>query len=216
MTIRSGFLALMLCFLTVALYAQREETVLGERGWGLSGFWGGYKHQYTRFGDNNDVFTRGGFFGFEFGKSLYLGWGRYDLQDEFDWDGADGRRFDIRWNVGKLGYAFAPYKAIHPMINLDLGRGKVNLQGVGEDRLFIIQPSAGVEINVFRWFRLGLEGGYRFVNDTDLAPLSDKDLSGVYGQASLKFGFSWGRMHKRDRNYQKNRERDRYRDREDD
>ena len=60
-----------------------------------------------------------------------------------------------------------------------------------------MQPSAGVEINVFRWFRLGLEGGYRFVNDNDIAAIQDTQIEGAYGQASLKFGFSWGRFHKR-------------------
>jgi hypothetical protein len=199
MTIRSFFFVLTWFFLPPNLSAQREETILGERGREVSGFWGGYKQQYTRFGDQNEAFTKGVFFGFEFGKSLYIAWGRYDLQDGFNWNTVENRRFDLRWNVGKLGYAFIPYKAVHPVLSLDLGRGRVDLQGVGNDRLFLVQPSAGVEINVFHWLRLDLEGGYRFVKDTDLAPLTDADLSGAYGEAALKVGFSWGRKHTRDR-----------------
>jgi hypothetical protein len=54
-----------------------------------------------------------------------------------------------------------------------------------------------VEINVFRWFHIGLEGGYRFISDTNVAGLTNQDLSGLYGQATFKFGFSWGRYHSR-------------------
>ena len=54
---------------------------------------------------------------------------------------------------------------------------------------------AGVEINIFRWLHLGLEGGYRFVTSSDIS-LSDRQLSNAFGQATLKFGFSWGRYRK--------------------
>ncbi len=192
---KSFFFVLSLLLTSTFAFAQREETVLGERGWGFSGIWGGYHHQYTSYG-NNDEFNRGGFFGFEFGKSLLVGWGNYRVADQFNWQGAENQKFDFKWNTFKLGYAFMPYKAIHPMLNFDFGRGKIDLAGA-EDRVFVMQPSAGVEINVFRWFRLGLEGGYRFVNGNDIASIQDSQISGAYGQANLKFGFSWGRFHKR-------------------
>ncbi|MBL7783368.1 MAG: hypothetical protein JNM22_19205 [Saprospiraceae bacterium] len=203
---RLFLIALSIILFSVSTYAQREETVLGERGWGFSGVWGGYHHQYTSYG-NTDEFNRGGFFGFEFGKSLNVGWGNYRVTDAFNWQGAENQRFNFKWNTFKLGYAFLPYKAIHPMVNFDFGRGKVTLAGA-EDRVFVMQPSAGVEINVFRWFRLGLEGGYRFVNDIDIAAIQPDQIAGAYGQASLKFGFSWGRFHKRktDKDYRRNDE----------
>jgi hypothetical protein len=194
MRTKSFLFVLILLSCTATAFAQREETLLGRRSWGFSGIWGGYNHQYTQF-DGADSYNRGGFFGFEFGKSLLLGWGRYRLDDPFDWQNTD-RRFNMRWNVAKVGYAFIPYKAVHPMFNVDFGTGRVDL-GSERDRVFVVQPSAGIEINVFRWFRLGLEGGYRFTNDVDIVGLTDTRLSGAYGQASLKFGFSWGRYHKR-------------------
>jgi hypothetical protein len=42
-----------------------------------------------------------------------------------------------------------------------------------------------------------LDGGYRFVNDSSISGLSDQELSGWFGQATAKFGFSWGRYHKK-------------------
>lgn len=203
---RLFLIALSLLLSCTATFAQREETVLGERGWGFSGLWGGYHHQYTSYG-NSDEFNRGGFFGFEFGKSLTVGWGNYRVFDQFNWQGAENQRFNFRWNTFKLGYAFIPYKAIHPVLGFDIGRGRLTLAGA-DDRVFVIQPSAGLEINVFRWFRIGLEGGYRFVNNVDIATIQESQINGLYGQANLKFGFSWGRYHKRksDRDYRRNDE----------
>ena len=196
MRTKSCLLALALLLTSFSIFGQREETVLGERGWGLSGVWGGYTHHYTAY-DNTDDFNRGGFFGFEFGKSLTIGWTQYSLRDDITLENNDDQRFDFRFKGGHIGYAFIPYKAVHPVLNVELGRGRATLQGEGNDDMFVIQPSAGVEINVFRWFRLGLEGGYRFARNVDYVSLTDDDLSGAFGKASLKFGFSWGRYHKK-------------------
>ncbi len=194
---KSCLLALPLLLTVFTLSAQREETLFGSRNWGFSGIWGGYTHQYTEYA-NTDAWNRGGFFGFEFGKSLSLGWSNYSLRNDVVLNGTDNQRFDFKYNGGKLGYAFVPYRAIHPVLNFEVGRGEVKLGGVGRDQVLIIQPSAGVEINVFRWFRFGLEGGYRSVQNYNLGGgLTEEKLSGAYGQASLKFGFSWGRYHKR-------------------
>jgi hypothetical protein len=81
------------------------------------------------------------------------------------------------------------------MVNVDFGPGKVRLNN-DVDRIFAVQPSAGVEINIFRWLHLGVEGGYRFINDSNIEGLSDSQLSGAFGQATLRFGWSWGRSHK--------------------
>ena len=94
---------------------------------------------------------------------------------------------------GQNGYAPYAYKALHPQFMLLMGGGEVDLKDVGDDNVFVIQPSAGIEINVFRWFRLGLEGGYRFVTNTDLPAINDNDLSDFYGELKFKFGWSWGR-----------------------
>lgn len=195
MRTKSGFLLLAALFLSVQMYAQREETLLGSRSWGFSGIWGGYHHQYTGF-KGDDLFNRGGFFQFEFGKSLLIGWGHYRLDDRFIWPGTD-QRFDFRFNVAKIGYQFMPYKAVHPHVNFDFGRGWVGLGAQPTDRVSVLQPSAGIEINVFRWFRVDLDGGYRFIRDSDTPGITNTDLSGAYASATLKFGFSWGRYHRK-------------------
>ena len=66
-------------------FSQREETVLSSRNWGLSGIWGGYNHQLTQFGNTNS-YVRGGNIGLEFGKTLFVGYSRYELTDDVQWD----------------------------------------------------------------------------------------------------------------------------------
>lgn len=194
---KSVFFALALLTCMNSLFAQKEETLVGSRGLGFSGIWGGSKHQLTQFGNGGKTsYVAGGFFGFEFGKALLVGWGHYNLVDEFKWDNIENQAFDMRWNPMVLNYGFKSYKSIHPQVGVDFGRGRVEL-GDEKDRIFVVQPTAGVEINVFRWFHIGLDGGYRFVNDSSIPTLSDEALSGWFGQASLKFGFSWGRYHKK-------------------
>jgi hypothetical protein len=192
------FLFVLVLFAAMnSLFAQKEETIAGNRGLGFSGIWGGSKHQLANFNQNNtNSYMAGGFFGLEFGKSLLLGWGHYNLVDEFKWDDIENQQFDMRWNPMLVQYGFRNYKAVHPQIGVELGRGRVEL-GDSRDRIFVVQPSAGMEINVFRWFHIGLDGGYRFVNDSSIAGLSNEDLSGWFAQASLKFGFSWGRYYKK-------------------
>lgn len=184
---------IMLCAWPLA--AQKEQTIIGGRNFGWSGIWGGYKHQLTQFGDETS-YINGGFFGLEFGKSLLIGWGRYSLVDEFKWDNIQNQEFDMRWYPFLLQYGFQGYKAVHPQIGFEIGRGRVDF-GDTKDRILVVQPTAGVEFNVFRWFHLGLDGGYRFVTDSSVPGLTDTDLSGWMAQATLKFGFSWGRYNKK-------------------
>lgn len=197
---KSFLLALFLLF-SFHLFSQQEQTIAG-RTHGWTGLWGGYRHQLTQF-DNSTSYINGGFFGFEFGKSLLLGWGHYSLIDEFEWDNIENQQFDLRWSPFLVQYGFQNFKAIHPQIGFEIGKGRVEL-GDHKDRILVMQPTAGIEINIFRWFHLGLDGGYRFVSDSSIAGLTDNQLSGWMGQATLKFGFSWGRYHKKPSDKSKN------------
>lgn len=53
---------------------------------------------------------------------------------------------------------------------------------------FVVEPGLEVEINVTRFFKIGLGASYRFVSESDLESVSNKDLSGFSGGLSLKFG----------------------------
>jgi hypothetical protein len=56
--------------------------------------------------------------------------------------------------------------------------------------VFAAETGVRVEINVTRFFRVGLSGGYRLISGSDLerTAVSDDDLSAPFGQLSLRFG----------------------------
>lgn len=57
------------------------------------------------------------------------------------------------------------------------------------DPVFVFQPTAGAEIELAPIVRLGLGVGYRFVGGVDTSGLSDSDLRGVTGSATLRLGW---------------------------
>jgi hypothetical protein len=196
-TMKKLLLALSCLFVLTVAQAQREETVFGKSGLRLTGAWGGWDFSLTKFDQDYGAFT-GGFGGLEFNKAVLLGYGKYRLINDVQWeDDFDNNRINMEY--GGLIVGVTPYasKTIHPSIQLLAGKGKVSLNDGVEDRIFTIQPALGFEVNVFRWFHLGVSGGYRFIMDTELSGLTDADLSAPYGEMKLKFGLSWGRGNRR-------------------
>lgn len=182
------------CFcLILGLQAQSEETVFGKSGLRLSGAWGGSTVNLTAF-DGDYAVLSGGFGGLEFNKTIFLGWAGYELVDEVTFTDLRPQSFNLSFNGPILGVHVKANKIVHPQVSLMAGGGRARLQDqLGRDRIFVIQPAVGVNINVFRWFHLAVEGGYRFVNGTDLNGLTDSTLSSAFGQLRFQFGWSWGR-----------------------
>ncbi len=191
-TALSWALTLILLLSSFGVSAQNNARS-DESGLKVSGAWGGWHTQLTSFQRTRALF-QGGHGGLEFNKTFFIGWGLYKLQGEAYYvlptDGV--LPVDIRYH-GPMVY-YTPYarRVLHPRFGLQAGFGSVNAQSLPEDRVFLLQPSAGGELNVFRWSRLGAELGYRYALNADGAGVGTEFLSGLYGQASLKFGFSWG------------------------
>ncbi len=177
--------------LTVAsLMAQRDQTLFGRGGLDLTGAWGGSQIALTSFGTEYAA-LQGGYGGIELNKNFFIGWGGYS---SFTYDGIDqinNDTYEMRYNGLMLGYGLKSYKVVHPQATLLLGGGRKEEVGVGTDNVFVAQPGLGVEFNVFRWFRIGVNGGYRIVINNDLATV-DNTFSNGYGSVSFKFGWSWG------------------------
>jgi hypothetical protein len=75
-----------------------------------------------------------------------------------------------------------------------VGGGRIDFddRNLTRDRVFVLQPAVGLEVNVFRWLRLGAEGGYRLVTDVNVGGLESADVSKPFAQLQLRFGYSWG------------------------
>ena len=178
------YLLLFTLFFSLGLGAQ-EETLFSDGGVRLTGVWGGSYHSIADFEDNFNL-NSGGFFTFEINNSFLIGWQGYKrgIDD-------NGREINIDGNDLLLGYTFRSDEVIHPTLYLQMGSSDLEVEGVGSDNVFVVQPSLGAEINVARFFRIGIDGGYRFFNNSDVPSYSDKDFSGPVLGLRLKFGWSW-------------------------
>ncbi len=182
------YAVLFFCSILSISYAQQEETIFNEFGGiDFTGVWAGSNNSLTDF-DNDFEVTNGGFVVFEFNNNFLIGWEGYDSGFT-----SDGTEIDIKGNDLLLGYAWRSKKVIHPIMYLKGGKSTLEVNDVSSDKVFVVQPTIGAEVNIARFFRLGLDGGYRFFGNTDLNGFSNNDFSGPIMSLRLKFGWSWGR-----------------------
>ncbi len=168
----------------------RERTLLGDLD--LSGAWGGPTYNYSMTGDDWAL-VRGGFGGLEFGEEFFIGYGGWKGRESFTTDNPTSLSPEFDFRHSGLILAYTPFSdnAIHPRITTIFGPGKVDVAGEGRDRMLVGQAMIGLELNLFQWFRIGAEGGYRFSTGVDSALITDQDVSGAVVQLEARFGFSW-------------------------
>ena len=199
---KKSILLLLVAFLFLNIQtsnAQTEETLFGKTGLKLTGIWGATSTNLSKFSEDYGYFS-GGFGVLEFNKDFLVGWGGYRLTNDILKANSNLKGMDFSYNGLIIGYAPGSHKVIHPKISALFGTGNISLTGEGKDKVGVIIPSVGFEVNIFRWFRFGLEGGYRFVTDTNFANAKDEDFSAPYGEAKFSFGISWGSKSRRNRN----------------
>ena len=185
---KNVFLLLAVFMMSISFVsAQKDETIFGNRGIKLTGAWGGYMHNISSF-ENDFNISRNGFFVFELNKRVLIGWDGLNA----DFNKSTLGNLSLKSNGFTLGYSPLAEKSLHPVINLYGGRGKIEGQEI-LDNIYVWQPSVTLEMNVFRWFKLGLDGGYRFITESNLTGITSQDLSGPYAGLKLKFGWSWRR-----------------------
>lgn len=171
--------------------ARRERTLLGDLD--LSGLWGGPTYNYSSTGDDWAL-VRGGFGGLEFSETVFLGYGGWAAREQFTTDEADetGQSPTYDFKHGGFIIAVSPGadNVIHPRFTAIVGPGRIDVEGE-RDRMLIGQLMAGAELNLFQWFRLGIEGGYRFASGVDSDKITAADVSGAVVQIEARFGWSW-------------------------
>ncbi len=100
-----------------------------------------------------------------------------------------------------IGGVFAPKEAIHVTVPILVGAGGAHITDRNylsshiesndfneESAFFVIEPGLEVEINLTKFFRIGLGASYRMVSGSDFINIKDKELSGFSSGLSLKFG----------------------------
>ncbi len=159
---------------------------------------GGFGGTITEFGLNNSLQTSyGGGGGIVIGGAFIgaYGLGSVNLGDILD--GQDIDRIELGHGGLWLGYTYQPYKLLHLFSTAKIGWGAVNIKtdnfdpfdGVN-DQVFVLTPELGLELNIFKWFRVAGGVGYRWVNGTNGENIyNDEDFSGLVTNLTLRFGW---------------------------
>lgn len=99
------------------------------------------------------------------------------------------------WTVGGFAeYTILSRKVIHLTFPTYFGYGEVQMYNdsgfarLGKENFFQIEPSALLEVNLFKNTRLNLGAGYRIVGRMDYRNLNQSDISGLTAYMGLKFG----------------------------
>ncbi|MFK7937289.1 MAG: hypothetical protein AB8G22_27495 [Saprospiraceae bacterium] len=186
------FTICMILFIATNSFGQNDETLFNQFNFRLTGAWGGTIAGASKIGDNFSP-TSGGYGILEFDKQFLLGWGGFEVNDRVEF-GDDSYSYDLDYNGFMIGYTPQSFRVVHPRVMALVGSGSSRIDG-DRDRTPVLQLEGGAEFNIFRWFRVSANGGYRFLLDIDDVPagISSTDLSGIYGELKFQFGWSWGK-----------------------
>lgn len=180
-------LLLLLIGFCCTLSAQ-HETLLGDVN-SISGFGGPLVEIGSINGEVGADVGGGGAIIFD---NLFLG--GYGLGSSYPEININDELYEIRFKHGGfwLGYVAKPNKVAHLYSSLRIGWGKAQLRqdkdAIFSDRLFTMTPELGVEINLTRFMKLGISGGYRWVNGVNLDVLDSGDFSSPVGLLTFRFG----------------------------
>ena len=179
----------------------REKTIFS--GELESGGFGGPVVKIGNLKDESAVFL-GGRGGWIINHNFILGGGGYGLVSDitaFSVTTVGGSHdYYIEFGYGGLEveYIFASEEIAHASVMVLIGAGGLrvspgedydNNDYTHDDAVFVAEPAAGVEFNVTKFFRLNFGASYRYVSDVNEDyGLDNKDLTGVCGYITLKFG----------------------------
>ncbi len=204
------FVLLMTLGSHVAFAQDNQETLLGS---GTVAF-GGYGAPVLKFSSirGEPGILLGGMGAFMIGHQFAIGAGGFGLvnnvpaakvaQDAYS--PYEDLFVNFGYGGGILEYTWAPSKLVHFTVGTLIGAGGVDYRydiyeddwdnnhdtpNVRTETVFVIEPSIGAELNITEWMRANLGVSYRHVNGLDVIKgLENKDLSGVSGMLTFKFG----------------------------
>lgn len=189
---KNFILVSLICFLGSSLFSQTETLFKDLK---VIGAFGGPLIEIGSI--NGEVGADVGGGGAVLFQNLFLG--GYGLGTDYPQanviDGGEETTYDIKFSHGGLwlGYIQAPNKLVHLTSSVKIGWGKSRLRYDGDfrykDQVFVMTPELGVEVNLTHFFRLGLTGGYRWVNGINSLPgLENGDFSSPVGMLTFRFG----------------------------
>ena len=190
-----------LCCASLALEAQRTETLFGRAR--SVGAFGGPIVEYHYTGSEVDVMAGGG--GALIINNFWIGGYGVGSAPASVFDIPDINSLELAHGGLWLGGTYQPHKLLHFYASAKLGWGAVGIEFDDEDfnyldDIYVIQPEAGLELNVFRWFRVAGTASYRLVDGISAnSGLDTDEFNGVGFNLTFRFGFFGNNWHSHDR-----------------
>ena len=109
----------------------------------------------------------------------------------------DGYKDYFEYGGVWIGYIFQPNKVFHPVLDLQAGWGNAAIEYLEEGTItnftaYVIKPSVEIEMNVYRFMRVGLNVSYRHVSEIDMSTGTTASLYNFSGPGiGLSFKFGW-------------------------
>lgn len=189
-------LVLWLALLSIPLLAQKEDEVIFNRV-SVQGGFGGPIFELTNM-DNQTGGLFGGGGGIILNDFFFGGFGEAGSFADYS---VDNQAFPINMAYGGLwvGFVKPTRKILHFYSSLKIAGGGITLsedrdhldKSLYDETIFVVQPEAGLEANLFTWCRLALTANYRLVNgiqSRNLAGLRNRDFNAPGAALTLRFG----------------------------
>ena len=170
-----------------AVRAQEKTLVSG----GIdSGGFGAPVIKFSGVADEFGVFV-GGRGGWIINSTFVIGGGGYGLANDIRFpmgqDDGPHRRLEFGYGGAELEFIAMSDEVVHFTGLVLIGAGGLTFDRY-EDAVFVLEPSANLELNIVRWCRLNFGAGYRFVSGVDHPDFTNSGMSAFFGQVTAKFG----------------------------
>lgn len=138
----------------------------------------------------------GGQGGMVISDNFIVGGGGYGLVNKVSPKLSNGNEgtYSLGYGGFLLGYAFPGDKIVHPHLSVLMGWGGVevrntDLQKVNRQEFFILNPRAGIELNITAFLRVIISAEYRWITDFNNQESVSDDIKGPGGNITLWFGY---------------------------
>ncbi|HEX2926101.1 MAG TPA: hypothetical protein VHP38_07580 [Ruminiclostridium sp.] len=193
---------LFLFLLNVCSYAQRETVFEGDIE---NGGFGGPVVKFTQIKGNFGVLV-GGYGGWLINHQFLIGGGGFGLTNDIlaneNVEGALGfinrPKLDFGYGGLIMEYYQNPMKLFHWSVSLLIGGGGISYRegdfmehswrDIKPDAFFVLEPAVSGELNVAKYFKIGLGAGYRFISGVNMYGIGNTDLGNFSINLALKFG----------------------------
>ena len=190
---KNWILIFAFCLTGFSLFGQKQETLFGKSR--VVGGFGGPIVEYN-FANDNTMVSVGGGGAVIIGDFFIGGYGMGSTSTSWINDvNNDPFKIDLGHGGFWIGGTYPSHKLVHFFSSAKIGWGAVNMRFyddnfVIDDNVFVLEPEAGIEVNIFRWFRIAATAHYRWVDgiDPSISGISRNYYNGFGANLTFRFG----------------------------